>query len=45
LVDYAVDVKRAEDCGGTIVRDDNYAVAPWRDEDVISCRNRILAAI
>jgi hypothetical protein len=45
LVDYAVDVKRAENSGGAIIGDNNYTVATWRDERVISCRDRIFAAV
>ena len=45
LVDYAVDVKRAENSGGTIIGDNNYAVAARCDKRVINSRHRILMPI
>jgi len=45
LVDYAVDVKRSENSGGTIVSDYDNTVAAWGDKGVISCRNGIFSAV
>ena len=45
LVDYAVDVKGAENSGGATIGDNNYAVATRCDKRVISLRNGIFTAV
>ena len=45
LVDYGVDVKRAENSGGAIIGDNNYAVATRCDKRVINSWHRILMRI
>ena len=39
LVNHAVDVKRAENSGGALISDNNYAITPRRDIRVIHSRN------
>jgi hypothetical protein len=45
LVDYGVDVKRAENSGGAIIGDNNYAVGTRCDKRVINSWHRILMPI
>jgi hypothetical protein len=45
LVDYAVDVKGAENSGGAVIGDNNYAVAARGDKRVVSCRNGIFSSV
>ena len=45
LVDYAVEVKGAENSGGAIIGDNNYAIATRCDKRVINSRHRIFMSI
>src|SRR4029077_11078031 len=45
LVDYAVDVKRAENSGGAIIGDNNYAVATRCDKRMITRGHGISASV